>query len=193
MPDDEPGSSSHVSAGPAGSAAGLTVDIIPREPRWRRADIDLALLERAARAAEAACSGGDTAPREIAVLLTDDAECRELNRAWRGRDAATDVLSFPNDMRHVAVDGPRPIGDIVLAFETVARDAGDAGKSLDAHAAHLVVHGVLHLMGHDHESPGEAERMEDGERCILAGLGIDDPYAFAPAGDAGASGKRAER
>lgn len=117
---------------------------------------------------------GADVPAIVGVILTDDAELRRLNRDYRGKDASTNVLSFP--MGDAAPGGPVMLGDVVLAFETVAREAGEQQKALPDHLRHLVVHGVLHLLGFDHETDAEAEVMERREREILAGLGVPDPY-----------------
>ncbi len=110
---------------------------------------------------------------EISVVLCDDAFIRELNRKWRGRDEPTNVLSFRagGDPASASL-----LGDIVIAFETALREAVAAGKPLRDHVAHLLVHGFLHLIGHDHEEAAEAELMEALERVSLARLGIADPY-----------------
>ena len=117
----------------------------------------------------------DAAPAEVAVLLTDDAAMRALNRTWRGQDKPTNVLSFP------AAPSParatRALGDIVVAYETVMAEAVAHGKSAEQHLSHLIVHGFLHLLGYDHENDADAAKMEDCERRILATLGIADPYA----------------
>ncbi|MCX9146368.1 rRNA maturation RNase YbeY [Erythrobacter sp. WG] len=122
-------------------------------------------------------------PRLTASLLfTSDAEVHALNREWRGRDKPTNVLSFPmlerKELEALAADGPpEMLGDIALAHETCAREAAEKGVTLEAHAAHLIVHGLLHLAGHDHvESDEQAEAMERLETRILAKLGIADPY-----------------
>jgi probable rRNA maturation factor len=122
-------------------------------------------------------------PRLIASLLfTSDAEVHSLNREWRARDKPTNVLSFPMleraELESLAPDGPPVmLGDIALAYETCAREAGEKGVSLNHHATHLIVHGLLHLAGHDHvHSDEEAEQMETLETVILAKLGIADPY-----------------
>lgn len=111
---------------------------------------------------------------DLAIRVVDEREGRALNRHYRGKDYATNVLSFPAELP----DGVKlPIlGDIVLCAPVVAREAGEQGKALAAHYAHLTVHGVLHLLGMDHEDPVEAEAMEQLEREILAVLGIADPY-----------------
>ena len=139
----------------------------------------------ATRAAQAAGEGEPLLanPRLIASLLfTSDAEVHVLNREWRARDKPTNVLSFPmlerEELATLAADGPpEMLGDIALAFETCAREAADKGVSLEVHATHLIVHGLLHLAGHDHvDSDAQAEAMEALETAILAKLGIADPY-----------------
>lgn len=119
---------------------------------------------------------------EVAIRLTDDAEVQALNRAYRGKDKPTNVLSFPMfDEGALAglAQGPCPealLGDIVLARETCALEAADKGIAVSAHATHLIVHGVLHLIGFDHISDHDAEEMEALERLILNDLGLADPY-----------------
>src|SRR3954447_6413941 len=134
------------------------------------------------RAIETAASmvEADTADAELAVMLTDDAGIRTLNRNWRGQDKATNVLSFPalpqTGTRSVD-DAPRMLGDIAIAWETTRREADDEQKPFDHHLSHLAVHGFLHLIGYDHENEVDAEAMEALEREILGLLGIPDPYA----------------
>ncbi len=119
---------------------------------------------------------------EIAVRLTLDAEVRALNRDYRGKDAATNVLSFPMlDAEELAglAHNRHPeilLGDIVLAYETCAREAADKGVSLEAHAAHLIVHGSLHLLGYDHIDDDDAQIMEAIETAAMAALGLHRPY-----------------
>jgi probable rRNA maturation factor len=128
-----------------------------------------AVAERAAAAALGSIEGG------VVVLLTDDDTVRDLNARFRDRDRATNVLSFPaaemNIPGHAA-----PLGDLVLAFGVCAAEAAAQGKTLGDHLSHLTVHGVLHLLGRDHEAEDEAEAMEAEERSILASLGVADPY-----------------
>lgn len=141
-----------------------------------------ALAERAA----AAAGEGEPLlanPRlAVSLLFTSDAEVHTLNREWRQRDKPTNVLSFPmlerDELEALASEGPpEMLGDIALAFETCAREAAEKGVSLEHHAAHLIVHGLLHLAGHDHvHSDEQAEQMEALETAILAKLGIADPY-----------------
>lgn len=139
----------------------------------------------AIRAAQAAGEGEPVLanPRLIAsVLFTSDAEVHTLNREWRSRDKPTNVLSFPMleraELETLAPGGPpEMLGDIALAHETCAREAAEKGVTLQAHATHLIVHGLLHLAGHDHvDSDEQAEAMEALETRILAKLGIADPY-----------------
>jgi probable rRNA maturation factor len=128
------------------------------------------MLRRALAQAAAALSTGAA---ELAIVLTDDSAIRQLNHAWRGKDAATNVLSFPT-----APSGgePRLLGDIVLAHETITREARAERKPFADHVAHLAIHGFLHLLGYDHERGADAETMEAVERDILHRLGIPDPY-----------------
>ncbi len=133
------------------------------------------LAQAAAEAALAEVPDAPCEPVSATLLLTDDVAIRELNRLWRGQDKATNVLSFPSD--GPAMPGePRAVGDIAMGYETVAREAEADGKPLAAHVAHLVVHAVLHLFGHDHLDPAEADAMEAREVSALARLGIADPY-----------------
>lgn len=118
----------------------------------------------------------------VSLLFTSDAEVHTLNREWRERDKPTNVLSFPmlerEELEILAPDGPPVmLGDIALAYETCAREAAEKGVPLEHHATHLIVHGLLHLAGHDHvDSDTQAEQMEALETAILAKLGIPDPY-----------------
>lgn len=114
---------------------------------------------------------------ELAIVLTDDAAIRELNHRWRGRDKPTNVLSFPAHGLVPPGSGPRPLGDVVIAYETMTHEAQEQGLPLTHHLTHLAVHGFLHLLGYDHESDTEAETMEQLERDILARLDVPDPYA----------------
>jgi probable rRNA maturation factor len=133
-----------------------------------------AILARAARAGFNAAMLSSLGTYEVSILLTDDQEMRALNRTWRGKDAPTNVLSFP------ASDDPTEpglLGDVALAYETTLDEAQAIGIAVSDHAAHLVVHGVLHLLGFDHMEEDEAEQMEALERQALASLGIAGPYA----------------
>ena len=109
---------------------------------------------------------------EISIVLSDDAHIQELNRDYRGKDKPTNVLSFPQDE-------PTMLGDVILAYETLAREAMEQDKAFADHVAHMLVHGALHLQGYDHEDANEAEAMEAEEIRILAALGVKNPYATA--------------
>ncbi len=121
------------------------------------------------------------APVELGITLADAAEQQRLNRDYRGQDAPTNVLAFPawDAATPVPVGAPVLLGDVVLALETVQREAAEQGKPLADHVSHLVAHGVLHLFGYDHLTPAEAAIMESLERSILAQLGAPDPYRDA--------------
>ena len=136
------------------------------------------LPELAARAANAAleASGLDPDDHEVAILATDDAAVADLNRRFRGKPAPTNVLSFPAAEIAVGETPPEEIGDVALAWETCSREAETQGKTLDDHASHLIVHAVLHCLGHDHAEEEQASLMERLEAHILEGLGIADPY-----------------
>nr|WP_137388314.1 rRNA maturation RNase YbeY [Rhodoligotrophos defluvii] len=155
----------------------LSIDILIEDQAWNDNDVD-DLEGLTCSAVEAACSvaglvGQET---EVCVLFTDDDEIRRLNAEFRGKDKPTNVLSFP------AGDGPQPegaplmLGDIVLARGVVVAEAAAQGKPLASHVAHLIVHGMLHLAGFDHEQHEEAELMEALEAKALARLGVPDPY-----------------
>ncbi len=136
------------------------------------------MLARAARAGFNAATPSSPGTYEVSILLTDDAEMRALNRTWRGKDAPTNVLSFPaGDTLACDPSEPGLLGDVALAYETTLKEARATNIALSDHVAHLVVHGVLHLLGFDHLTEDEAEQMETLERQALASLGIADPYA----------------
>lgn len=152
------------------------IDLVLEDRRWQRAGLDAA-AEAAAAAALGIC-GLDPARCEIGLLACDDARIAGLNATFRARGTATNVLSWPAFAGPIPQPGPEPLflGDIALAYDTCAREAAAEGRALHDHAAHLVVHGCLHLLGHDHQDDAEAERMEALEAKILATLGIANPY-----------------
>ena len=117
-----------------------------------------------------------SADSELTIRLVDEPEGRELNNTWRHKDYATNVLSFPADVPDEMLDIPL-LGDLVICVPVVEREAQEQAKTLDAHWAHLVIHGCLHLLGYDHIEDAEAEEMEALERELLAELGHPDPYA----------------
>ena len=152
------------------------IDVLVESKLWKNAKNAEPVIRRAIAEAAATLS---TPAAELAIVLTDDLAIRLLNRTWRGVDAATNVLSFPTGR----TGGNRLlIGDIVLAYETVAAEALAEGKPFAHHLAHLAVHGFLHLLGYDHERKKDAEAMERLERDILQRLAIPDPYRAAGQG-----------
>ncbi len=156
----------------------IEVDVLVEAPAWEACPQAAALVDAAVRAA---CAGAldayelDIDGAEIAVKLTDDASIRALNRDWRGKDYATNVLSFPTPEMARAGGDPH-LGDIAIAVETLTREAAEEGKPFAHHLQHLAVHGTLHLLGFDHEVAEDAEEMEAMEREVLASLGVPDPY-----------------
>ncbi len=163
----------------APQAPDIAVDVLVEAEGWAGVPAAELLCDTAARATlDALAALGDDIPdpAELAITLTGDEAIRELNRRWRGKDKATNVLSFPTPDLPEGADAPQPLGDIIVAFETLSAEALAEGKAPAHHLVHLVVHGTLHLMGYDHIDDTEAEEMEALERNILARLGIDDPY-----------------
>ena len=154
---------------------GIEIDLVVPCASWRRALPAVAGLARAAATAALEQSGKPISQAELSLVLADDATVRELNARWRGKDAPTNVLAFASDEAPVA-GKPVLLGDVVLAFETVAAEAKAQGKRLADHLRHLVIHGVLHLLGYDHIEAAPAKRMEALETRILASLGVADPY-----------------
>ncbi len=167
------------------------IEVVLASPLWRKKPRSAGLIRKAI--AEAAKSGskprsksrsksrfksGSTSHTELAILLTNDSAIRALNREWRKLDAPTNVLSFPT--KAAIRDAPRHmsryLGDIVIAYETTAREAATEGKRFEHHLVHLAVHGYLHLLGYDHATNREAEKMERLEVDILARLAVPDPY-----------------
>lgn len=151
----------------------IEIAILRNDEAWP-VDCD-SLAERAVLAALRALDLRFSGPAELSVLLTDDGEQRALNRDYRGKDAPTNVLSFPQLPPFSPLGGL--LGDIVLARETLEREAAELEKPFADHFTHLVVHGFLHIVGYDHETEDDALEMEGLETQILSGLGVPDPYA----------------
>lgn len=156
--------------------------VVLKDRRWQAALPDLRARTRMAALAGLRAAAGEIhrAPRDLAaeLTLTDAADLQALNRAWRDRDAPTNVLAFPSYAPgEFPPSGAIELGDVILAYEVCAAEATAAARPLGHHLAHLVVHGVLHLVGCDHQDDVEAARMEALETAILAGLGVPDPYA----------------
>lgn len=155
----------------------IEIDVLVEAPAWEALPDAAALAERAARAALAAGMEEPEVECEMSITLTGDAQIRVLNRDWRDKDKATNVLSFPAPDLPEGVS-PCPLGDVIVAYETLAAEAAAEDKTPADHLTHLVVHGTLHLLGFDHITDQEAEEMEALEREILADLGIADPYGL---------------
>ncbi|MEM6746869.1 MAG: rRNA maturation RNase YbeY [Pseudomonadota bacterium] len=152
----------------------MPAEIIVNEPGWQTHD-PAALLAASIDAVTAETADPGLA-RIVSALFTSDAAVRSLNAEWREKDKPTNVLSFPADPIPGLPDEAQPLGDLAFAYETCAREAEEKGISLDHHATHLIVHGVLHLLGYDHMREDDAEAMEALEIRILARLGIANPY-----------------
>jgi len=176
------------------AAAGLKIDVLVDSEHWQNVSPAKAVVRRALKQASTRLS---TKSAELAIVLTDDAAMRRLNRNWRGINAPTNVLSFAtkNPGSQQPLDKPlgkhlgNHLGDIVLAYETIRREARRDGKQFDHHLAHLAVHGFLHLLGYDHANDAQARRMEDTERAILRDLAVPDPYRASDS-IAGHAGRR---
>ena len=145
----------------------MTITILTHDDRWKGFGACVK------RAAEAALAKKRIKKAVITIVLSNDAEVKALNRDYRGKNKPTNVLSFPDGS---VESGVRQLGDIVLAYETIAREAKEQDKPLKAHLVHLTIHGTLHLLGHDHEADEEAEAMESLEIAILGSMGIANPY-----------------
>jgi probable rRNA maturation factor len=155
------------------------VGIVVADDRWAEIDGLEDLLSRAVETTISELKCAPSHPVSLDIALSSDAEVRALNAQYRGKDKPTNVLSFPamDIPAGSASNGSRFIGDVILAYETTAAEAAAEGKALNAHAAHLAVHGMLHLLGHDHETDDEADEMEALETAILGKLGFPDPYS----------------
>jgi len=158
----------------------LSTDILISSPLWEREPDLEQKTERAVLQCAKTCGVEFDQPCELSVNFCDDAAIRELNAKWRGLDKATNVLSFPSPG---PLESKLTLGDIVIAYETVAREAKEQGKPVAGHMTHMIIHGFLHLIGYDHETPLDAEEMEAVERRVASALGIPDPYAGTAAID----------
>jgi probable rRNA maturation factor len=171
----------------------MQLDMVIEDPRWDALGIEALAVE--ACSATLAHLGLDTSRAEVTVLACDDARIAVLNADFRGKPTPTNVLSWPAEERgpdtpgavppapEPGLDGMLELGDIAIAFETCGREAAEARKPLEAHVTHLVVHGVLHLLGYDHETDADAALMEGTEVKILGKLGHDDPYRDSAGAD----------
>ncbi len=167
----------------------LEIDVSLSCPLWAKTLADAEKLAREAALAAYRAAGAGPGPAEASIVLADDAFVQGLNRQYRDQDSPTNVLSFPADEStggpasaptETAPGAPRMLGDIVVAFETASQEAADQRKPISDHLCHLVVHGMLHLLGHDHRTASQAEAMEKLEIDILTGLEIANPYLNGP-------------
>jgi probable rRNA maturation factor len=148
-------------------------EILVRSAHWRKQPRAAAIIKKAIAAAAKAVSKPQA---ELAIVLSDDSAIRALNRDWRGKDMATNVLSFPA-ARPRQARACAYLGDIVIGYQTAAKEAAAENKPFRHHLAHLAVHGYLHLVGYDHDTDRAAQKMERLERAILARIAVPDPYA----------------
>lgn len=161
------------------TAKAPAISLLIEESRWREDASILRLIRRAVRSTLTSCSPADPLPRtgsgkSVTILLSSNAKLRALNGSFRGKDKPTNVLSF------ASAGDPGSLGDIAMAFGVVKSEARAQKKNIAEHAAHLAMHGVLHLLGYDHEKSNDARRMEALEIELLATLGIADPYRPRP-------------
>ena len=145
------------------------IDISVQHPQWTRSVRDIQNVVLSVIALTLDKAGVENRGQELSIVLADNDFVQTLNKEWRGKDKPTNVLSFPQDE-------PSMLGDVILAYETVEQEAKEQNKRFENHATHLIVHGLLHLLGHDHIEDDEAETMEALEIQILADLGIKNPY-----------------
>jgi probable rRNA maturation factor len=154
------------------------IALLIEAPEWRKRVRNVEVVAR--RAARAAAAAAPVAGKsELCLVLADDSSVRRLNRQWRGKNKPTNVLSFPSGelmAGEATTKTAKPLGDVIIAFGVTTAEAAKQGKTLTAHLVHLIVHGVLHLLGYDHERDADAETMEALEIKILHRLGIADPY-----------------
>lgn len=163
----------------------IDVDVVFADPDWRQAIDGVETVCRQA-ACLAFATGGGRGAAAVCLALADDATVRDLNRRFRGRDAPTNVLAFPAGPAVAGDAGssqrmPRWLGDVVIARQTLLREAEAAGVAPADHLRHLTVHGMLHLLGYDHHSEEDADAMERLETMTLSALGVADPYGSASA------------
>ena len=156
------------------------IDIHMQSPLWKAQPLADKTVRDAIRAAASTLATGES---EVSIVLTDDSSIARLNHDWRGVDGPTNVLSFPASVPK-AGDSARLLGDIILAYETLARECEHEKLVFLHHLAHLTVHGFLHLVGYDHQTDAQAEDMERLESKIMARLNMPDPYLAHDLGDA---------
>lgn len=155
---------------------------------WAKVSFDLSqTIARVTQSVTQTLTPDAPTPTQVSILLTDNDRMKSLNFDFRGKDQPTNVLSFPADIStdQAELHGANLLGDVALGFQIIACEARDQKKTFEDHFTHLILHGLLHLLGYDHENPADAEIMEDLERQILARLNIGDPYATSALGDLG--------
>ena len=157
----------------------LDISIDIRSKRWHDTNFDVTNICRTAASQAIVVLPAESGEVEISVVLADDAFVRELNRTWRNIDASTNVLAFPcsDGEENSGVGAETLLGDVIVAFQTTEREAIELHLPLEHHFTHLIIHGVLHLLGYDHIDDCDATIMENLEIAALAGLGIGNPYA----------------
>ena len=154
----------------------LHIDIAVLDERWKEvADLDRLVRTAALTAVAHGASGAE--PAELSLVFSNDARIQELNSDYRSKPAPTNVLSFPSSLPGDIPEGQtKLLGDVVVAFETISHEASAQGKTFENHLCHLIVHGVLHLLGYDHEIDSSADKMEALEIAALAQMNVPNPY-----------------
>ena len=166
----------------------LEIELIIEDQRWSEISKDFSFLKEASllalsqEATETAPLAMKSPHRLAVLVMSDDASIKDLNKTYRGKDKATNVLSFPSTESLLPGEENEPvhIGDVILAYDYVSEEAKNEKKALQTHLSHLVVHGVLHLLGYDHETSEDAEAMETLEIKLMKQLGLENPYEGEP-------------